>query len=76
MTLLFCDVRGFSAVSEKLGPEKTVEWINDVMSTLSECVLAEAGVLVDYIGDEMLAMWGAPLGQPDQAGAASAPPGP
>ena len=67
VTLLFCDVRGFSAVSEKLGPEKTVEWINDVMSTLSECVLAEDGVLVDYIGDEMLAMWGAPLGQPDQA---------
>jgi adenylate cyclase len=67
VTLLFCDVRSFSAFSERLGPEKTVEWINDVMSTLSECVLAEEGVLVDYIGDEMLAMWGAPLSQPDQA---------
>ena len=40
VTLLFADVRSFSAHSERLGPEKTVEWINDVMNELSECVLA------------------------------------
>jgi adenylate cyclase len=67
VTLLFCDVRGFSAFSEKLGPERTMDWIGDVMGVLSECVLREEGVLVDYIGDEMLAMWGAPREQPDQA---------
>ena len=67
VSLLFCDVRGFSGFSEKLGPERTMEWIRDVMGVLSECVLREEGVLVDYIGDEMLAMWGAPREQPDQA---------
>ncbi len=67
VTLLFCDIRGFSRISEKLGPAKTVEWINDVMGVLSDSVLAHQGVLVDYIGDELMAMWGAPTDQPDHA---------
>jgi adenylate cyclase len=66
VTLLFCDVRGFSRFSEKLGPERTMEWIGEVMGVLSECVQLEKGVLVDYIGDELLAMWGAPRDQADQ----------
>ncbi len=66
VSLLFCDVRGFSRASERLGPSGTVGWIHDVMGELSACVLQEEGVLVDYIGDEMLAMWGAPREQPDQ----------
>jgi adenylate cyclase len=67
VTLLFCDIRGFSRISEKLEPAKTVEWINDVMGVLSDSVLAHQGVLVDYIGDELMAMWGAPTRQPDHA---------
>src|SRR5204863_6773170 len=67
VTLLFCDVRGFSRVSEKLGPAGTVRWIFDVMGDLSKCVLDEGGVLVDYVGDELMAMWGAPQEQPDQS---------
>jgi adenylate cyclase len=65
VTLLFCDVRNFSGFSEKLGPAGTVRWIGDVMGELSQRVLDEDGVLVDYIGDEMLAMWGAPRPQAD-----------
>jgi adenylate cyclase len=67
VTLLFCDIRGFSRISERLGPEGTVRWVSQVMGTLSDCVLKHQGVLVDYIGDEMLAMWGAPVPQPDHA---------
>ncbi len=67
MTLLFCDVRSFSRFTEKLGPQRAIEWMNDVLSELSLCVLHEGGVLVDYIGDELMAMWGAPQAQPDQA---------
>jgi adenylate cyclase len=67
VTLLFCDLRNFSSFSEKLGPARTVELVRDVMSELSRCVLDEEGVLVDYIGDELAAMWGAPACQPDQA---------
>ena len=47
-----------------------MEWIGDVMGALSDCVLAHAGVLVDYIGDELVAMWGAPSAQPQHAGLA------
>ena len=67
ITLLFADIRGFSRFSERLGPARTVSWIYEVMGLLSDCVLAHRGILVDYIGDELMAMWGAPEPQPDQA---------
>jgi len=67
VSVLFCDIRNFSRISEKLEPEKTVRWVRDVMEVLSECVLDHQGVLVDYIGDELVAMWGAPTEQPDHA---------
>ena len=67
VTLLFCDIRGFSRISHHLGPEKTVDWVVDVMREMSECVLDHNGVLIDYIGDELMAMWGAPTAQPNHA---------
>ncbi len=67
VSLLFADIRGFSRISERLGPRGTVQWIGDVMGVLSDCVLAHSGVLVDYIGDELVAMWGAPAAQPEHA---------
>jgi adenylate cyclase len=67
VTVLFCDIRGFSGVSERLGPAQTMEWIGSVLSTLSDKVAVTSGVLVDYIGDEMMAMWGAPSPQPNHA---------
>jgi adenylate cyclase len=67
VTLLFADIRGFSRVSERLGPARTMSWIQDTMGALSECVLTHDGVLVDYLGDELMAMWGAPVPQADHA---------
>jgi adenylate cyclase len=67
VTLLFCDIRGFSRISEQLGPKETMDWINDVMGALSDCVRAHEGVLVNYIGDELMAMWGAPREEPNHA---------
>ncbi len=67
VTVMFCDVRSFSAICEHLGAQRSFDWINDVMGVLSECVREFDGVLVDYIGDELMAMWGAPLEQPDHA---------
>jgi adenylate cyclase len=69
VSILFCDIRGFSRVSERLRdrPEAMVEWTSSVMEALDECVLRHQGVLVDYIGDELLAMWGAPEPQADHA---------
>ncbi len=67
VTVLFCDIRGFSGVAERVGPQRTIQWINDVLTELSECVMQHDGVLVDYIGDELMAMWGAPGEQADHA---------
>jgi len=67
VSVLFCDIRGFSSVSERLTPARTMDWIYAVLSALSDEVAREEGVLVDYVGDELLAMWGAPAAQPDHA---------
>ncbi|QDT74022.1 adenylate/guanylate cyclase domain-containing protein [Lacipirellula limnantheis] len=67
VTILFADIRCFSRISERLGPDRTMAWIQDTMGALSESVLAYNGVLVDYIGDELMAMWGAPAPQSDHA---------
>jgi adenylate cyclase len=67
VTVMFCDIRGFSRVTERLGPTQTMDWIGGVLSPLSDCVAGTGGVLVDYVGDELMAMWGAPTPQPDHA---------
>jgi adenylate cyclase len=67
VTMLSCDIRGFSRICNNLGPARTLDWVHDALGTLSDCVLAEQGVLVDYVGDELLAMWGAPETQLDHA---------
>jgi hypothetical protein len=51
----------------RAGPAATMAWINDVFSCLSECVLRHDGVVVDYVGDELMAMFGAPEPQIDHA---------
>ena len=67
VTVLFCDIRRFSRISARLGPGETVNWLSDVMDKLSDCVIRHRGVLVDYIGDELMAMWGAPEEVADHA---------
>ncbi len=67
ITVMFADIRGFSRISERLGPERTMAWIQDTMGTLSQYILASDGTLVDYVGDELMAMWGAPLSQSNHA---------
>jgi len=60
VTILFCDIRGYSRISEHLGHVRTVEWIIDVMDRLSACVARHQGVLADFMGDQLMALWGAP----------------
>lgn len=67
ISVLFCDIVRFSAISQRIGSHKTLDWINDVMDRLSVVVLQHDGVVVDYIGDELMAMWGAPKPQADHA---------
>jgi adenylate cyclase len=67
ITALFVDIKDFTKLSEHLDPSLTIRWIQDSLNLLSECVLNWGGVLVDYIGDAILAIWGAPGEQPDHA---------
>src|SRR5262249_13934514 len=59
VSVLACDIRGYSRISDRLGSRGTVAWLNDLLECLSECVQAHQGVLVDYVGDQLLAVWGA-----------------
>jgi adenylate cyclase len=65
VTVLFCDIRRFSRISEKLGAARTIPWCRDVLDVMSEAVFQQGGVIVDYVGDGLMAMWGAPEDQPD-----------
>jgi adenylate cyclase len=67
VTCLICDIRGSSRITERLGPSRTIDWIRDVMSHVSDCVMDHGGVIVDFTGDGALAMWGAPEKQADHA---------
>jgi adenylate cyclase len=67
VTVLFCDIRDFTRITERLGPERTAKWFGDVIGALTECVLEHRGVLVDFLGDALMAMWGAPEPRPDHA---------
>jgi adenylate cyclase len=67
ITCLFCDLRSFSAISEKLGARETYLLMNDVMDHLTKCVLQYQGVIINYAGDGLAAMWNAPTDQPDHA---------
>ncbi|MAS94165.1 MAG: hypothetical protein CMO55_13295 [Verrucomicrobiales bacterium] len=67
VTVLFCDIRRFSSISERMGASHTIDWLSGVMGEFSSVVIDHGGVLVDYTGDELMAMWGAPNEQPDHA---------
>ncbi len=60
VSILFCDIRRFSAISERVGAATTIEWIGSTLGALSRVVFEQQGVLIDYIGDGLMAMWGAP----------------
>ena len=64
---MFCDLRDFSGVSERLGASITYRLLSDLMDRLTDCVFAHLGVIVDYFGDGLCAMWNAPIDQPDHA---------
>ncbi|REJ92427.1 MAG: adenylate/guanylate cyclase domain-containing protein [Planctomycetota bacterium] len=72
VTILFVDIHGFSRISERMGPAGSLGWVRDFMGTMSDCIIEHEGVLVDYIGDEIMAMWGAPVTSSNHAARACA----
>ncbi|MDX1673646.1 MAG: adenylate/guanylate cyclase domain-containing protein [Longimicrobiales bacterium] len=66
-TVLFADVRGFTTLTEGMEPQAVITLLNQTMERLSTIVDEEGGVVDKYIGDEIMAVFGAPLSQPDHA---------
>lgn len=67
LTVMFCDVRGFTGVSETLEPQALRELINLFFSRMTAIIRAHRGTLDKYIGDCIMAFWGAPLDDPHHA---------
>ena len=61
MTVMFCDMKGFTALSEGVTPQGLVKIMNRYLSTMSEPIHANRGVIDKYIGDGIMAYWGAPF---------------
>lgn len=67
LTILFSDVRGFTSISETLEPEVLREYINLYLTRMSACIAEQNGTLDKFMGDAVMAFWGAPVAQKNHA---------
>ncbi len=67
LTVLFSDIRGFTTISETTPPEKIVEMLNIHFSVMAGIILKHNGTIDKYIGDAIMAFWGAPVKMADHA---------
>jgi adenylate cyclase len=67
ITLLFVDIRGFTAMSEAMAAEDVQAVIHEYLEELSSLILKWSGTIDKYVGDEIVALWNAPVAQPDHA---------
>ncbi len=67
ITVYFSDIEKFSTISEKLQPTELIELLNEYLSEMTDLILDHGGFLDKYIGDAIVAAFGAPLPQPDHA---------
>ena len=67
MSVFFSDIAGFTTISESLSPEDLVALLNDYLTHMTDLVLEHGGVVDKYIGDAVMAFWGAPIPAADHA---------
>ena len=67
VTTLFADMRGFTALSQEMDPQQVVSLLNEVMEHAEAAVVEEGGVVDKYVGDQIMAIFGAPVARDDDA---------
>lgn len=67
LTVLYADIRGSTSLAERTDPEHLVGFINDYLSRMTEVIFSYQGTLDKFVGDEVMALFGAPFPQPDHA---------
>jgi adenylate cyclase len=67
ITIFFSDIRGFTSISEKLMPEELVHLLNEYLTEMTSIIIKDDGLVDKYMGDAIMAFWGAPLEQPNHA---------
>ena len=72
VAVLFSDIRGFTALSESMRPEDIASLLTEYFTEMVDCVFRHDGTLDKFIGDSVMAQWGAPIGGPDDADKAMA----
>src|SRR5690606_8443401 len=65
VAVLFSDIRGFTALSETMSAESMARLLTEYFTEMVECVFRHGGTLDKFIGDAVMAQWGAPIGEPD-----------
>ena len=60
-TVLFMDIRGFSSIAETLPSQQLLPWLNQYFETMTDCIMKHGGMVDKYIGDAIMAVFGAPL---------------
>ncbi|CAA7619299.1 Adenylate cyclase 1 protein [Magnetospirillum sp. LM-5] len=65
LTVMFSDLQGFTAATESMDPEAVLPWLSDYFDRMSTAIHANRGTIDKYIGDAVMAMWNAPLDDPD-----------
>lgn len=67
LSVMFSDIRGFTTISENLSPEQLAKLINEYLTPMTNIVFTHGGTLDKFIGDALMAVWGAPVEQKDHA---------
>jgi len=64
LSVMFSDIRSFTTISEKLTPKKLVRLLNTYLTAMTDLIMDSRGVVDKYIGDAIMAFWGAPINEP------------